>query len=73
MRRMATYSSALAAASRAAHTVATQHDARQRTSLSCVDPPGRCEPGLKQRRQDLYDWLTKPHREIKGEMAKDGR
>jgi Transposase DDE domain len=37
------------------------------------DRPDRFEPRLKKRRQNFYDWLTKPRSEIKREMAKGVR
>lgn len=37
------------------------------------DRPDRFEPRLKKRRQNFYDWLTKPRSQIKREMAKGVR
>jgi hypothetical protein len=35
-----------------------------------ADRPDRFEPRLKKRRRNHYDWLTKPRRELKRQMAK---
>lgn len=35
-----------------------------------ADRPDRFEPRLKKRRQNFYDWLTKPRAEMKRQMAK---
>jgi hypothetical protein len=38
-----------------------------------ADRPDRFEPRLKKRRQNFYDWLTKPRAEMKRKMAKGVR
>jgi hypothetical protein len=35
-----------------------------------ADRPDRFEPRLKKRRQNYYDWLTKPRAQMKRKMAK---